>query len=533
MEALRVILPLLKEKFSFDPEFYSAFPISHILSSGCVSNICLDLYPVLEDNPEFENYMRELPDTNYGFIPFTLGLNESIIGLIPLFEKGLIDFKIDATGQGVYILDFKNPKMREIYDMLKPLASGSLVYGVYAKGFLTDSGIWAEKGCVREYKDRFERGRKLGYKYGLFIQNLKEWFEEVSDTVSLKGYLELYPPEKRDEAAKKCYAPKYTLADPYRIWSVNPWMGGNIMVWRMDNPDADKQVTIDPRLKIALDEALNKYASPDEVKFVEEMYPGANEWYDWNNPIYVRKREILKRVAVKDGREWYKKYWNTVKAVRDIVSDISPKRELRKIIPALRILQVSIAEAYIYYYKFFWFTLSFPLYKAQLRLLRDYLEVNYGIKFDWDRMVKEALGTLASAGLTVVAGKYAEKYKGYGFDLQKMEYRQAPSKPRERMKRFRIFRKEKKREDFEFHWLRYRKALDEARNNLDMFEKFKQTYYLNKALESYEEAKRILYDMRSRYRKDEEKYDKIIDEMIALESQINDLREFIKKIRKS
>ena len=115
-----------------------------------------------------------------------------------------------------------------------------------------------------------------------------------------------------------------------------------------------------------------------------------------------------------------------------------------------------------------------------------------------------------------------------------MKYRQANPKRMRSIRRFRIFRKEEKasEDEFNFYWMYYLRALDNAKSNLDMFERFKQRYYSNRALDAYENAKRILYDMMSRFRRDKEMYERIVNEMILLESQINDLKEFMEKAKK-
>lgn len=74
--------------------------------------------------------------------------------------------------------------------------------------------------------------------------------------------------------------------------------------------------------------------------------------------------------------------------------------------------------------------------------------------------------------------------------------------------------KEAKRDYFDFYWIQYKRCLDDAKTNLDAVEKFRQVYYLTRALNVDEDAKRVLFDMMNRFReRDKKKYEKIVNEM--------------------
>ena len=134
--------------------------------------------------------------------------------------------------------------------------------------------------------------------------------------------------------------------------------------------------------------------------------------------------------------------------------------------------------------------------------------------FKWRDAIKYAVGNLVWANQLMVVGKrYASMYGGT-----------APSTVRKR-KRFSIFqrRREKEETNYKFDWMRYERHIDEAKKNLDNFDKFKQLYYLEKALKTYEEAESVLYDMLNRY-KDEDKHREILEKELILMEQKRDLR---------
>jgi len=167
--------------------------------------------------------------------------------------------------------------------------------------------------------------------------------------------------------------------------------------------------------------------------------------------------------------------------------------------------------------------MGFPIIKAEIRLLRDYLKEHYGIKFDWKDILKYSIGTLASAGKVGVVGKdSAEKYKKYVV------------KPKPIYIPYQYQRREDRgvEESFKYDWMRYERLLDEAKENLENFNRFRQLYYLKRAIDSYEDARRVLYDMYNKYRRYEDKAHIIMEKLLLINRQIDEIEDMMKELKK-
>ncbi len=220
-------------------------------------------------------------------------------------------------------------------------------------------------------------------------------------------------------------------------------------------------------------------------------------------PVARRKHFFIQKAILKYAEELYRGYWDKVREVKDLIEDKTPKRK-----PSggdKRFILSSIGSSYLRLMKTYYPCSGSPLLIAEAGYLFKYLTFNGFRGYRWRDVVK--------LGLAILPREVAKGYKKPRFS-------------------FSIFRRKKDEDEkYSFDWLRYERQIDEAKKNLDAFDKFKQLYYLEKALRSYEDARRVLLDMMNRYR-DKDKQSEITQKLILLNSQIEDIEKMIKELKK-
>jgi len=540
----------LDKKYSYSPSLYAGLPISMMQCVGFKNNyifyydrvwkkllIHKDIIDVLDNtkesrakryekarellkiNESFESideYIRGMFRVSGGLFLDTLGgIFETVIGVIPLVERNLIALGYDdRSHQIAFQPKVENPVVKRIWSMLEPYATGSKLLSAYinltGRSSLREPSItfwylepYGDFNIVRKVEEDLVNSIREFYEY---LSKFKSYVYGVIEGFKNLEYLDPFAPNLLVEYMQTpILIEEYSTQEEFdkvRKMQFHPILEDEVkeVIKRLPS-DYVKKLKRSDHFDIVSEEERKRVFELWKKAFYEKDFDRVYELdtYIYFGIKYLKFTKPINDYIVERARELYNEYFERLKEVKEILEDMRAReltdREWNTIL-------AGVGQSYLTLMKTFYPSRFSPFLIAEAGYLYSYLKTNYNIKQSWRDILR--LGSKIMRGNTrVLMGR----------------------------RRFGIFRKEERvsEDEFNFYWMRYQRALDNAKNNLDMFERFKQRYYLNRALDAYEDAKRVLYDMMSRFRRDKKRYEKIVNEMILLESQINDLKEFMKK----
>ena len=525
---------LMDMKYSYEPTFYSALPFSFLQCTGFRNNIITYYSRILKQLlPKPKGEIFNIP---YGFIIHHLGgIFEDMIGLIPLLERNMIKLGVDKSSrQPMFELNMNDKLTKEIWGSLEAYATGSRLLG----RLVTRGLVWDPKISAFFTLYPFPRGS------GFFEDLAKEKGLEIE-------HMDINDPLR--------YMPRIAILRE----SKGDWDDDDERLYRILYRDELYRKMLDPALKEELNRVIERYLNKDEIDYlinakydlkdvlrsfmemsgkkatdkqVETLWreegEDLKEWkkkmsrkhpelresiqaitlndylYELIDPTFYpvcrKKHMIILKSVLKDAEELYRSYWDKVREVKDLIDDRSPSRRLNN--NEKRLILSSIGLSYLYLSMIYYPEKYSPLLMAEAGYLFKYLTYNGFKGFKWRDAIK------------------------YGASLMPRGFIKSYKRPKFRTGIFQR-RREKEETNYKFDWMRYERHVDEAKKNLDNFDKFKQLYYLERALQAYEDARKVLYDMLNRY-SNEDKKSEITMKLTLLTPQIEDVEKMIKELKK-